>query len=128
MKYLLDTHAAVWLLEGSEQLSDVVANALKAETKDAVALADISLLEIAMLGTRGKIELVPSLSSALREIAGCFTVLPINAAIAADAVEVALPQKDPFDRLIAATARHHKLTLVTMDSQIAHSDVVKTLW
>lgn len=128
MKYLLDTHAALWLLEGNPRLGEVARAALASETREAVAVASISLLEIAMLARRGAIALVPSVEQGLKAIAQHLTVLPIDAEIAADAVSVALPQRDPFDRVIVATARAHRLTLVTKDSQITGAEVVPTLW
>jgi PIN domain nuclease of toxin-antitoxin system len=45
-----------------------------------------------------------------------------------DAVNVALPHADPFDRIIVATARQHRLTLITKDANITDSGVVKVLW
>jgi PIN domain nuclease of toxin-antitoxin system len=35
---------------------------------------------------------------------------------------------DPADRLIAATARVHDLTLITSDQPIRKSGAVRTLW
>ena len=35
---------------------------------------------------------------------------------------------DPADRIIVATALHHRLPLVTKDEQIQRAGVVKTIW
>lgn len=128
MKYLLDTHALLWLLEGSPRLGAGARSALATESRAAVGIAAISLLEIAMLAARGVIVLEPSPAKGLSAIARQVTALPIDAAIAADAVEVPLPHRDPFDRVIVATARTHGLTLVTRDRQIVEAGVVPTLW
>lgn len=124
--YLLDTHAAIWLLEGSSRLGKNVEAAVAGE--ETVSLSDISLLEIAMLVGRGKLTLRPNVADGLKAISEQLTILPINSAIALDAVSVALPQRDPFDRVITATARVHGLTLVTKDRQIQESGTVPTLW
>ena len=128
MNYLLDTHAAVWLLEGSSRLGAAAREAIGSEPGGSVALSDISLLEIAMLGRRGVINLEPDIESGLESIAQQLMVLPITARIAADAVNLAWKHGDPFDRVIAATARVHRLTLITRDHDIIRSKVVPILW
>ncbi|MGH9416596.1 MAG: PIN domain-containing protein [Terriglobales bacterium] len=55
--------------------------------------------------------------------------MPLNAEIAAQAAQFgpAFP-RDPADRIIAATALAHGLTLVTADQKIRSSGLVPTLW
>ncbi len=126
IRYLLDTHAAVWLLEGSSKFGDRARTAIEAE--ETIAIADISLLEIALLAERGKLELKPDLGTGLSAFAEKLLILPLDARIAADAVSVGLPHRDPFDRVITATARVHEMTLVTKDSTIVSAAVVETIW
>ena len=128
MTFLLDTHAALWLLEGSPKLGVAARQAIGAEPGGSVALSDISLLEIAMLAQRRVIKLKPDIELGLRSIAEQLIILPITAGIATDAVKLTWKQKDPFDRVITATARVHRLTLVTKDRAIIRSEVVPTLW
>lgn len=128
VNYLLDTHAAIWLLEGSQQLGARARDALAAEKRDSVAISGISLLEISMLATRGAITLAPTVEVALAQFAEKLSVLPINARIAALAPSVALPHDDPFDRVITATAKAHELTLITKDRDISRAGVVPILW
>lgn len=128
MKYLLDTHAAIWLLEGSDKLGTRARDALAGEDRDSVAISDISLLEIAMLATRGAISLTPTLEAALAAFAAKLTVLPIDWRTAAAAPSVALPHGDPFDRVITATAKTYDLTLITKDRNIARAGVITVLW
>jgi PIN domain nuclease of toxin-antitoxin system len=126
MRYLLDTHAAIWLLEGNLKLEAGARSVIEAE--EAVAIADISLLEIALLAERGTIALKPDLSTGLAGFAEKLTVLALDPRVAADAVSVELPHRDPFDRVITATARVHGLILITKDRKIATAGVVETLW
>ncbi len=128
MTYLLDTHAALWLLEGNPRLGVAAREAISLEPGGSVALSDISLLEIAMLAGRRVINLKPDIELGLRSIAEQFIILPITAGIAADAVKLTWKQKDPFDRVITATARTHRLTLITKDRAIIRSELVPTLW
>jgi PIN domain nuclease of toxin-antitoxin system len=93
VKYVLDTHAAIWLLEGKAKLGARARAALEQEERESVALAGISLLEIAMLAARNVIALTPNAQTGLRVFADKLTVLPIDSSIAADAVTLALPQR-----------------------------------
>jgi PIN domain nuclease of toxin-antitoxin system len=125
-RLLLDTHAAIWLLEGSAKLGAAARSAVN--NAESVALSDLSLLEVAMLGARGSIVLRPDIASALEAFRERLVILPIDAHVAAEAVRIALPHRDPFDRVIAATARVHGLTLVTRDRRIAEAGVVTVIW
>jgi PIN domain nuclease of toxin-antitoxin system len=128
VKYLLDTHAAIWLLEGSPKLGRRAREALASEDKESVGISDITLLEVAMLSHSGRIHLSPDTRRGVAAIARQLTVFPIDALVAAEAAASKLPQRDPFDRVIVATARAHRLTLVTKDHTIAKSKTVPTLW
>jgi PIN domain nuclease of toxin-antitoxin system len=128
VSFLLDTHAIVWLLEGSAKLGRKARAALQNESTESVAISDVSLLEIALLEQRNVITLKPDLATGLKSIAERLSVFQIDAAVAADAVRLALPHRDPFDRVITATARVHGLTLVTKDERITRAKVVPTLW
>jgi PIN domain nuclease of toxin-antitoxin system len=56
-------------------------------------------------------------------------VLPLTVDVAIESEQLgnAFPP-DPADRLIAATARVHNLTLITSDRPIRRSGAVRTLW
>jgi PIN domain nuclease of toxin-antitoxin system len=56
------------------------------------------------------------------------TVLPITLEIALAAPALALPHGDQFDRIITATAKVHRLPLVTKDANITDSSIVTTVW
>jgi len=126
--YLLDTHAVLWLLEGNTRLGRQALKAIKDSPAGELAICDLTLLEIAMLGKKGAISLLPSAGYVLDHVAEKFVVIPISPQIAAEAVSIPLPHKDPFDRVITATARIHDLTLITRDRRIVQSKSVATLW
>lgn len=125
MKWLLDTHAALWLALGSRKLGAKARRKLQTAASSELALSDISLYELASLDARGRIKLADGF---LRELAAHVTLLSIEPDIAAVAARLALPQGDPFDRMIVATALHHELTLVTADLAITESRLVPVLW
>ena len=128
MKYLLDTHAIFWLVTGSNKLGKSAKLSLAKARDGQIAISDTTLFELAQLEARGTISLEPSASSFLLDLAQRVIVLPVDGEIAADAAHLALPHGDPFDRLIVATARRHRLTLVTRDGNISDSELVKVLW
>ena len=128
---LADTHVVLWLALEPEQLS---ANALKAlkearERMGGLAIADISLWEIAIAVKRGKVDLESDLSGFLRSVEETYRVIPVTAEIAERGTQFsrAYP-RDPADKLIGATALVHGLQLVTKDDLIRASGEVPVVW
>jgi PIN domain nuclease of toxin-antitoxin system len=128
VNYLLDTHALLWAVEGDPRLGKKASRALAGCEGEDLAVSDMSFLEIAMLERRGKIILTESVADYLSGIQSRFTVLPIGARIASEAMTLKLEQADPFDRVLVATARFHNLPMISRDRRIRESGFVKTLW
>lgn len=124
--YLLDTHALLWFLRDSPELSK---KALKIiSTEDEIFVSVASLWEIAIKNSIGKLDLEFS----IEEIENLcnekdITILQINGK-QLDKIKL-LPKihSDPFDRLIIAQAQTEELTILTTDSKIPKYPV-KTLW
>ena len=132
MSLLLDTHIALWWLEGGDRLTaEQRRRAAAAERgNEKLHIADVTLWEIAMLADRGKITISQGLAAFLEELEvnARLEVLPITGPIAVDAVRLGNSfSNDPADRLIAATARVHGHTLVTADRRIREAAVVTVL-
>jgi PIN domain nuclease of toxin-antitoxin system len=128
---LLDTHVVLWVTSDPARLSAKAKAAIEETRKngDGLAICDITLLELAALANKGRINLSISLESLLRELEERFTVLPISSRACARTLE--LPpsySKDPADRIIGATALVEGLTLLTADRKIRRSRVVPTTW
>ena len=131
MKYLLDTHIVIWWLANDARLDSPKRALLDGEVRQmrTIGISDFTLWEIAMLGERGRLEFVGKIDTWLDALVGhpAVFVLPIDHRIALDAVRLPTPfPRDPADRLIAATARVHGLTLVTQDRAIASSGLLAT--
>lgn len=119
---LLDTHIWLWVVAGSTELSTPARQAIdKAAAEGALRIAAISLWEIALLASRGRIVLGKSISlwldKALAEPGPA--IEPLNQQVAIESY--ALPEvfhPDPADRMIVATARVTGAVLMTRDRQI----------
>jgi PIN domain nuclease of toxin-antitoxin system len=86
------------------------------------------LFEVAMLVEKKRVRLKGTLQGFLEGIESRLAVLPMDSRIAADAVTLELPEGDPFDRLIVATARRHGLELLSRDKTISKSGLVNVVW
>ncbi len=128
MKAVLDTHAIIWVLDNDPRLGTKARQLVQGSQSSDLAISDMSLLEIALLIDRRKIPLTDPCNVFLQKVEQKFTVVPINPDIAADAVSLNLPQGDPFDRIITATARFLSTRLLTCDRKIIASQCATTLW
>jgi PIN domain nuclease of toxin-antitoxin system len=126
----LDTHVLIWMASAPKRLSKKAHEAIReAREKTGVAIAAITLWELAWLAENGRIQVTGSVESFVRETAARVVVQPITPEIATFAVQ--LPSsfpKDPADRLIAATAMAEGAALVTADEKIRQARVVQTIW
>jgi PIN domain nuclease of toxin-antitoxin system len=128
---LLDTHVVLWLTTDPTKLSGKAKSAIEdaRKNKDGLAVSDITLLELATLASKGRIQLGISLESFLREVEARFVVLPISGRACARAMGLpAAYPRDPADRIIGATALVEGLSLITADREIQRSKVVQTIW
>jgi len=129
---LLDTHVLVWLSAGDRNRLSKNATTTIEDCRargEGLAICDISLLELATLVNRGRLQLSGSLETFLRQIEEKFTILPIGGKACAQAVY--LPEsypKDPADRIIGATALVNEMSLITADAAIRDSHAVPTIW
>jgi PIN domain nuclease of toxin-antitoxin system len=135
LRYLLDTHTWLWAVLADTHLGTRARRALAGiEASERVGLAAISLKEAAWLLSRGRVRLTKEAvpwAAWLREAAAApgLEVLPLTVDVAIESEQFpdSFP-KDPADRLIAATARVHDLTLLTADRALHRQAGVPTLW
>jgi PIN domain nuclease of toxin-antitoxin system len=129
---VLDTHAWLWLCLEPRRLSTLATNAIRRAIDDGgLAIASITLLEVARLTARGRIIPQGTAGAWLETLIdrSNVTVKEITPAVATIAAYFAEDfPGDPADRLIAATARVEGASLVTRDAAIRASSAVETIW
>jgi PIN domain nuclease of toxin-antitoxin system len=128
VKYLLDTHAALWIAGDSARLSPKARSLAQGTDPEEFGIAAISLLEIARKAQTHEIELRPDPATWLDDLAHRFRIVPLTPRIAWRSVQLDWEHKDPADRMICATALEHKLVLVTHDKEIVGWRGVPVLW
>jgi PIN domain nuclease of toxin-antitoxin system len=112
--YLLDTHVLLWCLENSPRLS-LPARQLIIDPKNIVYVSAVSIWEITIKKMLGKLQAPDDVIEVIG--ASGFKALPITFQDAA-AIESLPPiHSDPFDRLLIAQAKVHRLTFITQDEQ-----------
>ena len=125
--YILDTCAFIWAVQNSPNLSPKVLAILDGD--DDVFVSQASFWEIAIKQTTGKLDLDKDML-ALEDL--CKTeeiqILPLELAYFERIKSLPLIHRDPFDRIIMASAIEEDLILLTDDSQIIKYPDVKTLW
>lgn len=115
MQVLLDTQAWVWSFLDSPSLSLGARHAIAGA--DTVFVSPISMFEIGQKVRIGKwpemVDHLESLPTILAEQGAVSAVLTDEVALYAASLE--WTHRDPFDRIIAATALHGGMTLVSAD-------------
>lgn len=127
---LLDTHVLIWASLETHRLSRVARSAIDRAMKEGgLAVASISLWEIANAIARGRLETMGTVQAAVEELLVGVEVKELTPEIVAIAAR--LPEtypRDPADRLIGATAKALAVPLITKDERIRSSGAVETIW
>ena len=127
--YVADTHALLWYLGGSPQLSSAARAAFDeaASGESQVLVPAIAIAELVMLAERrhGVID-IPRIVSALRGTSN-FRLTSLSPEIALR-IQALTKLSDIHDRLIVAEALESLASLITRDQAIAASGYVPTVW
>jgi PIN domain nuclease of toxin-antitoxin system len=128
MKLLLDTHILVWAALDPRRIGLRLRRALERPSNE-LWLSPVSTWEVAMLVDRRHVRI----DTPFEEwFAAVTTALSLNEALLTDEVvfasrEIRLDHQDAADLLIAATARHYGLRLVTADERLLKGSGFSTM-
>ncbi len=111
--YLLDTHPLIWWLLDPRKLSRKV-TALLARVDARFLVPTMALLEMEYLVEIGRIEAESHEAIAAISADEQFDIVAFDATVLHEAIPLD-GTRDPFDRIIAATAIAHHLPLITRD-------------
>lgn len=130
--FVTDTHSLIWYLEDSPRLGDQAKLAFDAcDRGDCfIYIPTICLVEMIYLQEKGRIapELLHQLQTELNNGESGFLIADLTLEVTVSMTSVsrtAIP--DMPDRIIAATAHHLGLPLISRDHRIQFSDL-QTIW
>lgn len=125
---LLDTCTLLWITHDHSKLTKKALDAIADASM--IYVSSISALEIAIKSKQKKLKLQKK-PQAWFELA-CqlhgFNEIPLNAEILTKSADLPDHHKDPFDRMIIATAKLHDLAIISADSLFKKYRQVKTVW
>ena len=117
-RLLLDTHVWLWVLTDSPSLTPDLRVRIEASATRAISAA--SIYEVRLKHRLGKLPLPGALATdpiGITRASGLETVA-MSAGIAERAAGYPWPHRDPFDRIIFATAEIEGLALLTLDETL----------
>jgi len=132
MNVVLDAHTVLWYLENSNELSAVARSTIEEAVRDAgeVHVSAISVIEVVYLVERRRIPAtaLQRLRDALADSRVGLLVAPVDASVAGALEKIPrIVVPDMPDRIIAATALHLDLPLVTRDRRLQAAGI-RTIW
>jgi PIN domain nuclease of toxin-antitoxin system len=129
---VVDTHVIIWDALKPEMLSKNAKKDIKqANERDGILFCEISLWEIAMLVKKGRISIDTSFQNFIKLVFSSNKyqfqgITPEIAELSTQLLEEV--NKDPADRIIAATSLIHNIPLITKDSNLLKADSITTIW
>lgn len=117
---ILDTHIWLWFINANfEQFPAPWRDRI--ELADRVGVSPLSCYEIALAQKRGRLELLCTAEEWFQGalMPAGIELFPLTADIATRAVSLSPVHKDPFDRLIIATALAYQANLASIDGLFA---------
>jgi len=126
LRLLLDTHIWLWVFIDPDRLGSRVRTELE-DPKNELWLSPVSTWEALTLHDKKRVFLSSDVRDWIMRNIAPFRPAPFTPEIALAAQMIPLPQRDPADRFLAATALVLDLTLVTADTNLIGLGQISTL-
>jgi len=115
MKYILDTHVLIWYFENSKHLPQNIINIID-DIECQKYISSVTLWEIIIKSSIGKLEMGLPINEFIEEITNSdLNILQINTDHLNVLIKLPFIHKDPFDRIIVATAIAEGMVIITTD-------------
>jgi PIN domain nuclease of toxin-antitoxin system len=132
VRYLLDTHALIWFQENNPKVPEVIMKSIQ-EKSNTILFSQVSLFEISI---KQKINKLPAFYVTVEDvyqqaINDGFTFLEIKNQHIYNYNKVPLIEdhRDPFDRLLIATAMEENAIILSADEKFNfYAGLVNVLW
>jgi len=127
MNILLDTHAVLWFLEGSEKMGKVAVDTIhSAENNKYISVA--TLWEVAIKLSIGKMEFEGGIEGFIQSTEdNGFLQLGVSSEHIKRTAGLPFIHRDPFDRMLVAQAMAENMVLMTVDNNILKYDI-ECIW
>lgn len=122
---LVDTHVLLWLLFGDRDAISPRAEDVLSDGRTSIAISAVSVWEIAVKRSTGKLVIGDSWPVALTALG--FGAMPVTALHAVEVERLPWHHRDPFDRMLVAQAKVEGHALVTADPRFGDYDV-EVVW
>lgn len=127
MKYLLDTHVLIWLLNGDNVLSKNVLEIIK-NPKLELFVSIVSFWEISIKRSLGKFDISYSTRDLINETKNSgIKIIGVEPNHIFNLEELSLHHRDPFDRLIIAQSKAENMLLISKD-EIFDKYISSRIW
>ena len=126
---LLDTHAFIWLASDRSLLPAGLLE-LIADESEGLFVSSITATEVGLLSKSGKINTYGPCKDFIFKNLRLFEIheIPVDVEIALASTQLPAIHRDPFDRIIIATAQKHGMAILTKDRTIPTYPKVKVVW
>lgn len=127
--FLLDTHTFIWLCMDWKKLSSRLV-CLFESNPDGLFISSITAVETGLLVNAGRVSLPCSCEYFFRKNFRYYRIheIPVDVEIGLASTQLPQIHRDPFDRILIATAQKHKMTILTKDRIIPTYPKVKAMW
>jgi PIN domain nuclease of toxin-antitoxin system len=123
MKLLLDTHTFIWFVEDDIKLPISTKNQIESIDNE-ILVSIVSLWEIAIKTSLGKLEIANDIPSMIREIEiNGFTILPIFPEHTICVSTLPFHHRDPFDRMLISQSITENIRIISKDSVFGEYDI-----